>query len=311
MAESGKFKLKPKVAVPPPPEAASGASSVPPPVAVPPGVPAKAMPPPPATAGAAEGAAKALPPFPVVAPPKSGKTTPPIPHISMPTEVTDPAAAVPPPPGKKRRRKLSPVMLGGVAAALLAVVGGGGFYFYQKFTEPPPPPPIVVRPKPTAPKPAVVAPAAPLTPSETLNAVAHAPANAINKAQEAVIAQRLSEQARVDGLAAGEEPVDPKSAAPAKAAVQTSSAIAPGISATNDSIESAGEATPAFRSFVANAKVSGVFQGSPPRVMFNNRLTRAGDTVDAALGITFDSIDPARKLLLFKDKSGATGTRRY
>jgi hypothetical protein len=45
--------------------------------------------------------------------------------------------------------------------------------------------------------------------------------------------------------------------------------------------------------------------------MINGRLTRTGETVDSALGISFDSIDADRKQLLFKDRTGATVTRKY
>ena len=95
--------------------------------------------------------------------------------------------------------------------------------------------------------------------------------------------------------------------------VTTSTSIAPGISATNADVGvgAGAEASPAFRSYVANAKVSGVFQGSPPRIMLNGRLVRGGEVIDGGLNITFDSIDADKKLLLFKDKSGATVTRRY
>ena len=71
------------------------------------------------------------------------------------------------------------------------------------------------------------------------------------------------------------------------------------------------EATPAFRSFVADAKISGVFQGTPPRAFINGRLVRLGEVVDSSLGIRFDSIDPKTKNIVFKDSSGATVARRY
>ena len=54
-----------------------------------------------------------------------------------------------------------------------------------------------------------------------------------------------------------------------------------------------------------------MFQGDPPRVMLNNRLVRGGDSVDSSLGITFERLDPEKKLLIFRDKSGAVVTRRY
>lgn len=213
---------------------------------------------------------------------------------------------------------MSPVVMAAAAVAVLGLAAGGYFY-YQKLTAPPPPPPVVVKPKPAgapaapaaqaAATPAVPAPApAALTPSEALNAVAHAPANAINRAQGAVNAVRANEQARVDAATVAEEPPDRKAA---PKTVQTSSPIAPGISATNANVEAVSEATPAFRSFVANAKIPGVFPGDPPRAMINNRLTRSGDVVDSGLGIVFDGVDAEKRQIIFKDKSGAIVTRRY
>lgn len=160
---------------------------------------------------------------------------------------------------------------------------------------------------------------APPTPglSETQNLIAHAPVNAINKAKDVIAKREGSGQGRdaVGAITDGDAPAPPADKpAPHAAAPQTvatSSSIAPGVSATNSEVMAASEASPAFRSFVANAKVNGVFQGATPRVMLNGRLTRAGDTVDTSLGITFDSIDPEKKTILFKDKSGAIVTRRY
>ena len=226
----------------------------------------------------------------------------------MPGEVVDPAAA--PRPLVKPKRRASPIILGSAAAAVF-VLAGAVVYVVKQFTTPPPPPPVVAKLKPVnvpaaaqvATKPA----AAPLSPVDALKAVANAPANAITKAQDAVIAKRASEQARVDASAVGEEPPDKKAAK----TVQTSSPIAPGISATNSNVEALSEATPAFRAFVANAKIPGVFPGDSPRAMINNRLTRVGDIVDSALGITFDGVDADKRQIIFKDKTGATVTRRY
>ena len=314
----GKFKLKPKVAAPPAPEGAAPAPAAAPPAAPkfppPPGL-AKSAPPPPPPAAAS--APKLPPPFPVVAPPATGKTTPPIPHISVAAGahvVENPVAAK---PEQSRRFKM------GVAAAGLAallVLGGGGYFAWTKFiSPPPPPPPVAAKPKP----------AAPLTPSDTLNTLAHAPVNAINKAQDAVAARRGSEQSRIDAMAAGQDAPDKralntpppstlaaggatKEAAPATKLAATSSArLAPGIMATNSDIEAVAEATPAFRTFVANAKITGVIGGTPAKIILNGRLARSGDMIDPGLGISFESIDAEKKLLVFKDKSGAVVTRKF
>ena len=308
--------MPPPPAVPPPTGAA-----LPPPPGLAPKTPPQ-FPPPPGLGAAG----KAPPPFPVVAPPKSGKTMPPIPHIAATEEPVIPEENV---PEKKVPIWKKKVFQLGALAALL-VLGGGGFFMFRKPAAPPP------LPKPAQPKPAAtpVAPkagaaAAPApelankpaqsTPglSPTQNAIAHAPVNAVNKAKDVIAKREGSGQGRDavgaitdgDGSAA-DKPAATKPAAPQT--VATSSTIAPGVSATNDNISAAAEASPAFRSFVANAKITGVFPtATPPRVLINGRTVRGGDVVENALAITFDSIDAEKKLILFKDKAGAIVTRRY
>lgn len=285
-----------------------------------------------AAAPKVEGAAKAPPPFPVMAPPKTGATLPPLP-VAGATVAPVPGAGKPPvgvklPFWKKKSFQIS-------AAAALLVLGAGGYFALTAFLTPPPPPPPVVKAKSAVPPKAATpttaqaalankvaeAPpagtaqaAAPLTPSETLNNLAHAPVNAINKAQKVADARRGSDAVDgVNALAAGETPAEKgaqKSAAPMVKST-TKTTIAPGVTGTTTDLEVASEASPAFRSFVAMAKITGVFQGTPPRVMLNGRLSRAGDIVDNALGVQFDSYDADKKLLLFKDKSGAVVPRRY
>ena len=40
-------------------------------------------------------------------------------------------------------------------------------------------------------------------------------------------------------------------------------------------------------------------------------MSRSGETVDVGLGIIFEGVDPVKRHLLFKDKSGATVARKY
>ena len=316
--EAVTLKLKAKLAAPPPPQGEA-----------PPAVPASAptapvkFPPPPAAAPPPP------PPFPVVAPPSTGKTTPPIPHISVTAE--EPAQEEPGPAKPEQRRAFK---LGVAAAGLAALLGlgAGGYFFWTKLISPPLAP---LAAKPAAPAPAAAMPvtssratkpAAPLTPSDTANALAHAPVNAINKAQEAVNARRASEQSRLDAMASGQDaPAKPaadappladaakagKSAGPAAMKPAAAATLAPGVSATSSDVDAVAEASPAFRAFVANAKITGVIGGSPAKIILNGRLARSGDVVDPALGITFDRIDAERKLLVFKEKSGASVTRKY
>ena len=70
-------------------------------------------------------------------------------------------------------------------------------------------------------------------------------------------------------------------------------------------------ASAAFKRFVADARITGVFQGTPPRALINGRMIRAGEVVDPASGVVFDSIDAEKKTITFKDRAGIPATRRY
>lgn len=87
--------------------------------------------------------------------------------------------------------------------------------------------------------------------------------------------------------------------------------ISPGVTATTESIKAVPNASPAFRTFVASAKISGVYQGTPARAFINGRLVRAGEVVDEMMEIQFDSVDQATRSIIFKDSTGATVSRRY
>ncbi len=337
-SEGSKFKLKPKTETVPPPTSipsapsARGASTPPPatrtpfapipaatvPNAVPAPASGRTMPP----MGMAPSLTRPpVPPFPVIASgaPAPRRTAPPfsVPHLKVNLEVAAaPVAELEPEP---KQRGSAGLLIG---ALVIVALSAGGFFawpYLKAALATPAATPLPVAAAPTAavppPKPAPVA-AAPVTPgptpSDTLNKIAHMPANAINKAQDAIAARRANGQSRVDAAALGEDqPAKPAPAAskgPATSTTMTS--VSPGLAATMQ-MEAAPEATPAFLAWVVNAKVNGVFQGSPARAMINGRLTRAGETVDGALGITFDSVDADKKNLVFKDRSGATVSRKY
>lgn len=309
-----KFKLKPKTAEnsPPPPSPGasdSGEASSPKPISV--------------------------PPFPVMAPPAGDGLRPPLAiHIRAPkSEVAADEAAVaeiviaPP-----RRRKKSGIgtLLGGLV--LLALAGGGGYLTLLHFYEAPVVP-AKPQPKVTAKMPQPKAAANPTsgpTSSDTLNAIAAAPGKLIGSAQDAVAGRRGNEQARVDAMLEGKdfsgpgalrtplpgelggrkESTQPIPAAPAMGRVTATTAIAPGVSVTTE-IQASREASPAFRSFITEAKVTGVYQGSPPRAFINGRLVRVGQMLDEGMAITFDGIDADNRMLLFEDRSGARVSKRY
>jgi hypothetical protein len=241
-------------------------------------------------------------------------------------------------PSAIARKKRAVLVMAGLAAVL--VLGGVAFFAYKSFLAPqPPPPPVVKAPapapaatkapvvaaappvaQPASPAPATPAAGAPASLSNTLNTIAHVPAKAIGKAQDAIEARRASGQTRVDPALGGKELADKPAVAPPSGSAtpaakpKTASArtaISKGVSATTELEMASGDASAEFRSFVANAKISGVFQGTPARVMINGRLVRTGETVEANLGIIFEGVDSAKRHLLFKDRSGAVVTHKY
>jgi hypothetical protein len=66
-----------------------------------------------------------------------------------------------------------------------------------------------------------------------------------------------------------------------------------------------------FFYWVVNQSISGVFQSPPHRIMLDRRLVYEGQEINAALGITFDHLELANKLIVFRDKTGALVTRSY
>jgi hypothetical protein len=305
--ESGKFKLKPKppVSTPPP----GPAPTVPPAVAPPPPAVIGGVSRPPVSAPGGK-----PPPFPVMAPPALTNVPPPIPHVEVKSDVPEQQPPPPPvpaaPPPKKRG------LLIGIAAGVVVLLGAGGFLGWKMLSKSPPPPPVVAKPKPT---PAPTAPATAKTsgptppvataPATDANSIAHVPINAVKKAQGAVDAQRsktdhAAETGADDGQPA-KAPTTKSSSTPQRTTVST--ALAPGVSATSE-IDAATQASAAFRSFVASARIRGVV---PPRALINDRIFRTGDVIDSGLGVRLEAIDQAKRQLIFKDTTGATVTRPF
>ena len=84
-----------------------------------------------------------------------------------------------------------------------------------------------------------------------------------------------------------------------------------GIAITSPAIADTVEAGESFITWALNVKISGIFPGNPARVMLNDRLTRAGDPAHVRLGITFVGLDTENRLMLFRDKAGASVARSY
>jgi len=66
-----------------------------------------------------------------------------------------------------------------------------------------------------------------------------------------------------------------------------------------------------FFYWIVNQNITGVFQSAPHRIMLNGQRVYEGDEINRTLGITFDHLDPARKVIVFRDKTGALVTRSY
>lgn len=71
------------------------------------------------------------------------------------------------------------------------------------------------------------------------------------------------------------------------------------------------QASAAFRRFVSEMVILGVYQGSPARAIINGRTLAEGQLVDKPLGIVFQGINAEKKTITFKDASGASITRKY
>lgn len=100
-------------------------------------------------------------------------------------------------------------------------------------------------------------------------------------------------------------PPPPEPAAPAQVK------LAGGIVISSVAPAGAPEVRASFFYWIVNQNISGVLQGPPHRLMLNNRLVYAGDEINRDLGIIFDRLDPANKVIVFRDGSGAIVTRSY
>jgi hypothetical protein len=66
-----------------------------------------------------------------------------------------------------------------------------------------------------------------------------------------------------------------------------------------------------FFYWIVKQNITGVFQSPPHRIMLNGQLVYEGTEINRAQGITFDHLDPAKKVIVFRDNTGALVTRSY
>ena len=256
---------------------------------------------------------------PAVEPAKSPSTPPPFLVAEKPA-LAKPTAALPPPVPKLNAKRIiddtsaDSHAAPGKSSAKLAVyvlavlLMGGGFFAYLK-----------LKPKPAPAAPVVTeTPKRPSTPSATLNELSTVPARAIQKAEETIATVNATEQGRVEAVVDGDQSATfqprrkPAPKPVAKPVVTSTTELAPGIKATTTATDNVGgDASNEFRTWVAQARVSGVFQGTPPRVLINGRTVSATQVVDETLQITFDGIDATTKSLVFRDHTGATVSRKF
>jgi hypothetical protein len=199
----------------------------------------------------------------------------------------------------KKRSALSPVAKAGVGALVLAVVVGAFFAYRIFFTPPPPPVPIKVSPiakKPDASK-----------DPNTIAKIAAQPGKLIDQGVNALEKKRQQNQAKMDAIANGEEA--PTGEPTTTEYVQAT--VAKDVKVNNAPVMANSTASSAFKAWVADAAIGGVFQGKPSRALINGKICREGSTVDSDLGIIFDRIDAERKVIYFKDVSGAEGSKAY
>jgi hypothetical protein len=93
--------------------------------------------------------------------------------------------------------------------------------------------------------------------------------------------------------------------------VMGNSDITSDVKVGNTPIDAAPAASAAFRNYVANAIIGGVFQGSPARALINGTIAREGQVIDGPLGIAFERIDARQRTIFFKDYTGAEVSKNY
>ncbi len=113
-------------------------------------------------------------------------------------------------------------------------------------------------------------------------------------------------------------PPPPASAAKAAAApVSPAEAPPPAVNALEHkaavtaAVVAPPEPSPEFRAWVQAAKIAGLRTGDSPRLLIAGAAFRTGDVLNHELGIAFAGYDTERRVLLFKDASGATVERRH
>jgi hypothetical protein len=211
-------------------------------------------------------------------------------------------------PGKmtpvlRKRPALGILAKVGIAVLILAVAIGGIFSYRIFF---PAPSHVVAIKSPPIAKPAALD----LAPKGAAEPVKGADGGANPTASPGT-----GDQAKGNAEASGQPTAAPTPVpTPDKAAtesVMVQSNLSTDVKVNNTKIDTSVAASAEFRLFVANAEIGGVFQGTPARALINGKIVKAGQAVDNQLGILFDRIDSEKKVIYFKDATGAEVSKEY
>lgn len=202
------------------------------------------------------------------------------------------------PRGRRKRPEqtmLFKAAVGFVAVLLIGLIGGGAYFGYQAFVATPEMP--VVEPP--------VRPAAPV-PRPVTTAPQSVPGQLVDKARQAAAGHdEVTDQANAATEAVAGEQAAP--ARPAKAPLPT--LIIEDVPGSTDPVQI--EPGLEFRTWVSDARISGVREGSEPRAFINGILVRPGDVLQIEQGIVFEGVDAARNRVIFKDATGAIVAKKY
>jgi len=102
-------------------------------------------------------------------------------------------------------------------------------------------------------------------------------------------------------------------APPAAVVVSAVTLIAPAPAVTPPSAAPVGPPAPSaiFKAWVEGLKINGVSATDRPRILIDGTAYAAGELVNGPLGISFVGYEPATRLLIFQDKTGATVKHRH
>jgi hypothetical protein len=193
----------------------------------------------------------------------------------------------------RKRAALGPVAKAGIAVAVVAMVIAGVF-FYRIFF-PAPSQVVSIKLQPIVRVPKVDAAAELLKKAE-----------ADKLAEAALAAKRAEDQAKIDAAN-----VPTPTPTPAVESVMAQSDITSDVKVNSTHLDAAPAASAAFRTFVASASIGGVFQGTPSRALINGAIVREGQIVESSLAIQFERIDSDRKVIFFRDSTGAEVSKDY